>query len=165
MSNSAAVAAVRSQLVELLSERLGLADVVVAYEPPAGHVDLQAAGSDTPAAIWMAGDASGQWQIESLRGPPLRFVETAEQTVVLQVLPADDSDRQADIEARLAAMVGEVVDQLAGDPTLGIGDDVAPLIQVLPAEYEWTAGRMDLGTEGAFAARCEMTLTIRADRC
>lgn len=163
--NAAVLAAVRSALVDLLAERPGLADVAVDYEPPAGHDNLQAAGSDTPAAIWMAGAAEGSWDIETLGPTPIRFVETAAQVVVLQVLPEDDNDRQASIEARLAAMVGEVVDLIAGDLTLGIDVATAGRVEVLPGSYDWEAGRMNLGTEGGFAARCFMTLTIRADRC
>lgn len=163
--NAPVIAAARANLVALLTARAALDGVVVGYEPPAGHEDLQAAGSDTPAAIWMGAAADGQWDVESIGPTPLRFVETADQVVVMQVLPGDDGDGQEDIEVRLAGMVAELVEVCAADPTLGISAATAGHVHVLPASYSWTAGRMDLGVDGGFAARCEVTLTIRADRC
>lgn len=162
-----AVAAVRARLIALLDDRPGLAEVAVGYEAPRGHyatetaAGLQMDTAERPAAVWLDAATEGQYEYASLRGLPLVANETWRQTIVVQVLPRDDQDDQAAMESLVADIVGEVLAAVHADPQLGLTVEGVNGFTVVAESFVWTAGRFVTGS----AARCELVLSVEANRC
>lgn len=155
MTVGTVIAAVRAQLVTRLQARPGMAGVVVSYQVPT--VPEQLAGD----AVFFDASAEGSVSSLAIKALPARFKERWEQGVVIQRLPADDADDQADAEARVAVLVGEVIDLLAADPSLGLSLADWGRVTVLPESWRWDAGITD---SGGYVVRCVLQLRIEADR-
>lgn len=170
MTAGLTVGLVRARLVELWGERPALAEVAVGYFAPRGHFarddgrgGLQVDTAERPVAVWLDGETDGQLELSAeMRGLPYPTREEWGQTVVVQVLPRDSDDDQASMELLLGDLIAEVVAPVAADPTLGLEAVAGGRVTVTPASFKWQAG--PLGDRGS-AARCELVLTIEADRC
>lgn len=147
---------VRAQLIELLSARAGLAGVLVSYSVPKSGEQLEAGE-----AVFFPSESSGVIDNLALRALPLLLSETWQQGVVCQVLPPDDSYDQQTAETRAAELAGEVIDEVAGDPSLGLSVDEWGRIIARPVEWAWESGLAD---NGGWLARATVTLQIEADR-
>ena len=157
------VAEVRATIVALLAARPTLSEVVVGYAAPLNHISLQVDTAERPSAIWLGGEAEGTLEPSyGMKGMPYATKEAWTQVVMIQVLPRNKDDDQASMETLLADLVGEVVAELAADYTAGITMPSGGLVQIVPASFSWVAG--PLGDRGS-GARCELSLSVEADRC
>lgn len=155
MTVGTVIAAVRAQLVTQLQARAGMAGVVVSYAVPT--VPEQVASD----AVFFDASAEGTVSSLAIKALPARFKERWEQAIVIQRLPADDADDQAEAETRVAQLVGEVIDLLAADPSLGLALADWGRVTVLPQSWRWDAGLTD---SGGYVVRCVLQLLIDADR-
>lgn len=146
----------KAAIVEQLSRRGGLADVAVIGEPPVDALNL-VGESGSGKAIWIA-DAEGDQDNVVLCGQGrLDVDETYDLTIVIQALPLD-SENQADTDLKVDHMLGEVMLEMAGDPTWG-------LTQFVQFETSRGSFRRFVGPIGNTAlrpSRCEFDLEVRA---
>ncbi len=116
MSIGTSIPTVKGLLVDALSARTWPTGTVVGYEPPrfAEHVE---AGLN----VFLLNDAVDiDHDVDVFNGSnPVEFEETYELTVVVESVTDTDGGDQRDRDTEAAAMLAEVVDTVASDPTLG----------------------------------------------
>lgn len=158
----------RSALTTKLQARDALATCAVNLSDPLDADDT----GEFQDAIWFA-DAEGSTEVAFLAGgQPLVFDEDYTATVVCQSLPnadeqtGDRTESQATADARVSALLAEVIATVAIDPTLELGpnadidDGPFPWFQIDAYSWRFTGGYMP-GTN-AYAARIELDLHVRA---
>lgn len=161
---SFAVAAVRAAIIETISADAQMAEVAVSLDAPVGHyaieteAGLQMGNAQYPAAVWLAGQISGELAVLSLN--PHGYDEVWRVGVIAQVLPDTTADNLVLAEKRCAALIARILDLLIKDHTLGVAESVAP-VNATPATFEWTTGALGPGS----AARCELLINVHIARC
>lgn len=158
---------VRARLVELLSERQGLAEVAVGYDPPNQAKDVFGP-TGLRQAIWLDALVEGASQELQALGTPLHWQEIWLQKVVCQVLPRSNADDQQAVDDAVSLLVGEVLTLVSQDPTLDGLSIAGWTVRVIPdGGFKYEGGQTLSGTGqtvGA-AARIELDLRVEASNC
>lgn len=152
---------VRARLVARLQARAGLSAVAVGYDEPSQPPDVEGP-SGLRLAVWLAADVSGATQRPAaMGGLPVDFEESWTQTVLCQALPRDSADTQEVVDDAVSLLVGEVMDEITGDPTLGLSVS-GWTVRVFPAAgWRFTGGFLAPGS----AARVALDLQVEATTC
>lgn len=157
--------AVRARLLVLIGDRLS--DVAVTYHPGARHLDPASGASGPAEAVFLVGNTqAGATVRPAALGTPVLSDEEWTQTVVVQVLGRDTGDRQEDLDERCGQLLGEIVDEIATTPRLGLDVEGWGAPTVTVAGWRWLAGVLQRGS-GTLTenARVEVDLSVRASRC
>ena len=158
---------VRAKLVRLLQDRPALAEVAVGYDPPSQQRDVFGP-TGLRRAIWLSALVENAAMTVQALGHPLRWQETWSQAVVCQVLPRDNSDSQEAVDDSVSLLVGEVLDEVSADPTLGGLAVTGWTVRVAPAgSWKYEGGQLlrDSGQVVGAAARVEIDLQVEASNC
>ena len=112
MAHGTTYSAIKSLLATRLTDRPGLADVAVNYQPPVNPLDVTSVGARE--AIWFA-DATGTFDNIVFCGPGLRWDEAFILSCVIQVLGKESLDDQQAVDRRVEELFFEVLGELADD--------------------------------------------------
>lgn len=157
MTLGSTYAAGKAAILAQLDARSGLDDVTVMGEPPVDALKVTGPAGNGK-AIWLA-DAEGEYDNEVFCGVGrLDLSETYTLTIVIQALPTA-GESQADTDLKVDNMLGEILTELAADPTWGLTGTFH--------QFETTRGgfRRYVGPIGERAlrpSRCELDLEVRA---
>ncbi len=107
-------------------------------------------------AIWF-GDPEAEDEEISFQesGGMVGIIEETDFPLIIQVTK---KQTQALADADVAAWMGEVIEELAENPTLG--GNVAGLHIIKPFTWRWARGRLP---EGMYATACELSITFRGE--
>jgi hypothetical protein len=150
MATTSTAPTVRAALVALLAARAGLAGVQITHVWPGD-------AADTQEAMWLGRTHSGADQYVELRAG--RKPRDEEYTVDLYIWVADPTQWGAASETRAFALMAEVENMVADDPTLGGGVGIT---SALVASWEQDSGAIDpagVGTQIRIGIDVEACLT------
>jgi len=152
---------VKAAVVAKLDARSGLDGVSVAGEPPVDPFKVQG-DTGSGKAIWLA-DAEGDYDNVVLCGAGrLDLEETYDLTLVLQALPQSTSDTQAVTDQRVDAMLGEVLLQMATDPTWGITASAdLPIVYLMSTRGSFRRFVGPIAERNIRPSRCELDLHVQ----
>lgn len=146
MATGTTLVTVKKALRTLLAARAGLAGVQVSYAKPLGGL--------LPEAVWFGGAEAPEARIAATGGTVKKVHENYSFTAVVQVLVEDGRDEEA-ADERAAALLGELQQAVAANPTLGS----THVVQM--AGWEQSLGPVGEGTNRA--ARYDVVLTVHAE--
>lgn len=155
MSVGSSYATTRNALFTLLAARNGLAGVVVSSQPPIQASDI-VSSTGASDAIWID-DAEGDYSDDCFKALPLQFDETYGLKIVIQSLKPSDDGTQYQADLRVDQMLYEVLDQIAGDATLGVHS--FNYLYVLPSAFKRVTGFLPSGA--GHGSRCELTVEVK----
>lgn len=140
--------AVQAELVTRWTARAGLSGVPVLDAVPDNVMETE--------AVWFR-DISATTENIAMRpsGGLIEVSETIDFEVFVQSL---EHDTAAAAKARVAALLGEVFEEVMGDPTLS--GNVTGLLVVYPDRWDLNHGRLPGGTR--YAAAVELHLTAES---
>jgi hypothetical protein len=149
-------ATAKAAILAQLKARTGLSDVEVSGEPPVDALKVTGPFGNGQ-AIWLA-DAEGEYDNEVFCGAGrLDLDENYRLTVVIQALPVA-GDSQADTDLRVDYMLGEVLAEMAADPTWGLTE--FQQFETTRAAFRRFVG--PIGERNLRPARCELDLEVNA---
>lgn len=156
MTLGSSYATAKAAIVAQLDARSGLDDVTVMGEPPVDALKVTGP-SGNGKAIWLA-DAEGDYDNEVFCGAGrLDLDENYRLTIVIQALPVA-GDTQATTDLKVDNILGEVLTEMAADPTWGLTQF---------QQFETTRGSFrrfvgPIGERNLRPARCELDLEVNA---
>lgn len=153
----------KAALITRLQARPALADVNVLYRVPINQDDI-ITPSGTREAIWVGGAEGTDDDVVFCAGD-LRFDETYEQEVGIEVLGTSSGDTQATVDARLNELLFEVLADIAAQldwDFAALDLDVYDYLWFSPRRKRWTGGRLQ--QTGVFAGGLELFIEVRARR-
>lgn len=116
MSVGSSYSTAKAAIVSKLDARSGLDGVNVLYQAPEQASDV---GGESGDAIWLD-DAEGDYDNVVICGLPLRLEELYTLKLVAQSLRPSRDGTQLVADQRVDALLYEILDELATDPTFGI---------------------------------------------
>ncbi|SDP60742.1 hypothetical protein SAMN04487905_10624 [Actinopolyspora xinjiangensis] len=146
MSTGTTLPEVKRALVDALSARSGLSDVLVTYE----YQQRDA----SPDRIWFGEDSETEAEIPTMRAGTKTVDETVTVPLVIQVLITDGRDAEA-ADLRASALMSEVQQQLAESPRIIPGVQWVVLTS-------WSHHVGPIGDTTSRGSRFDLSLQIRA---
>ena len=152
---------VKAAVVTKLTARNGLSGVAVSGEPPVDPFNVQSQ-TGSGKAIWIA-DTEGDYDNVVLCGPGrLDLEETYDLKLVLQSLPLSTTDNQAVTDQRVDVMLGEVLLEMAGDPTWGlVATADLPIVYLMSTHGSFRRFVGPISDRNIRPSRCELDLNVR----
>lgn len=152
MSVGSSYSTAKAAIVTKLTARLGLAGVVIHYQAPEKASDV---GGESGDAIWLD-NASGEYENVVICGLPLRLEELYTIRLVIQSLRPSTAGTQQVADARVDAMLFEVLQELAADPTFGV--TAFNYFHITRGSFTRVTGLLPTGA--GHGARCELDLSV-----
>lgn len=151
-------ATLKAAIVTQLSARSGLEGVDVLPAPPADALKVHGP-TGAGKAIWIA-DAEGDQDNTVLCGEGrLDIDETYSLTIVLQALPIDN-EAQTATDLKVDQMLGELLLELASDPTWGLV--TGPVQYLITSRGSFRRFTGPLPGNATYPSRCEFDLDVEA---
>src|SRR4051812_46476643 len=120
MSDGSSFAQVSTAIVTALNARAGLAGVTVSEDPPRTPADIMNSTSGLYDAVHVGTDIDITYE-PSFLGVPVTLQEEYDLPIIVQVLRfGTDAAPQATVNARCAAILGEIKDCLCNDPVVAM---------------------------------------------
>lgn len=145
---------VKTAIIEALQGRPGLAEVSVLYQVPERPQDL--AGPSGIADVIFLHDAEGSYENVVACGLPLKLDESYNLVLVIECIRTDTDGTQSIVDQRVDELLGEVLGELANNPTFGVTE--FDFCRITRGSFRRTAGQLGSG----HGARCEFDLEINA---
>lgn len=152
MSVGSSYSTAKAAIVTKLTARGGLSGVSIKYQAPEKTADV---GGESGDAIWVD-DAEGDYENVVICGLPLRLEEVYSLKLVIQSLRPSTTGTQQVADARVDALLFEVLTELATDPTFGV--TAFNYFQITRGAFTRTTGFLPTGA--GHGSRCELDLNV-----
>lgn len=150
---------VKSAITAQLAQRSGLSGVDVLAAPPVDALNIHGP-SGSGKAIWIV-DAEGDYDNVVMCGAGrLDIEESYGLTIVLQAMPVNKSETQASTDLKVDEMLGELLLEIAADPTWGLAVPPVQYLETTRGSFRRFVG--PLGQTAIRPSRCEFDLNVEA---